>query len=186
MTAPRGRTVRMLLAGGLLAGFAVLGIATPASAHNVLVGSQPTNGAQLAVGPTRVELDFNAPVQNGPNEITVIGPDGKHWERTDKAAVDGNSVSTTVAPLGPVGVYTIGYRIISADGHPVQGEVRFTLTQAGTGTPVAAASASTSGSTGSGGGGVPIWVWIGGAVVLLGAGLFIALRMSGRTEDARQ
>jgi methionine-rich copper-binding protein CopC len=47
----------------------------------VLVGSNPTNGAQLTTGPTTVELNFNAPVQNGPNVITVIGPDGRHWER---------------------------------------------------------------------------------------------------------
>jgi methionine-rich copper-binding protein CopC len=170
----------------LLAGFAVLGLALPASAHNVLVGSTPAKGASLATGPTEIRFDFNAPVRNGPNTIIVTSADGSHWERSQNATVDGNSVFTKVAPLGPAGVYTASYRIISADGHPVSGDITFTLTTAGTGTPVMSASmanmpgmpgmAAGGGSSGGGGGGVPVWVWIVGAVVVLGVGLTFALR----------
>jgi methionine-rich copper-binding protein CopC len=177
--------VRRLVVSAVLAGFAVLGLATPAFAHNVLVGSQPVTGATLSTGPTQVRLDFNAPVQRGPDVITVLGPDGSHWERTENATVTGNSVSTPVAPLGPAGTYTVGYRIISADGHPVSGEVSFTLSKAGTGKPVTpkAADGTSAASAGGSGGGVPVWVWIIGAVVVLGVGLFLALRSSGGTED---
>jgi methionine-rich copper-binding protein CopC len=164
--------MRRLIAAALVAGFAVLGLATPAFAHNVLVGSEPKAGATLAVGPTEVRFDFNAPVRTGPNTIIVLGPNGTHWERTENAAVDGNSVSTPVAPLGPAGVYTVSYSIISADGHPVSGDITFTLTQAGTGTPITPAATPTIG----GGGGIPVWVWIVGAVVLLTAVLVFALR----------
>jgi hypothetical protein len=94
--------------------------------------------------------------------------------------VDGNSVSTQVAPLGPAGVYTASYRIISADGHPVTGEITFTLTAAGNGTPITPAAAPTTG----GGGGVPIWVWIVGAAVLLGVGLVFALRSGRKAEKS--
>ena len=162
----RGRIVVV----AVLAGFAVLGLGSPAFAHNVLVGSAPAAGATLASGPAEVRFDFNAPVRVGPNTITVVGPDGTHWERTANATVTGNSVSTPVAPLGAAGVYTASYRIISADGHPVTGEIHFTLTVAGKGTPATTAAAT------SGGGGVPIWVWIVGAAVLLGVVLFVALR----------
>jgi hypothetical protein len=180
--------MRRLLIPALLAGMAVLGFALPASAHNVLVGSTPTAGSSLAAGPSRVELDFNAPVQRGADVITVIGPDGNHWERTENATVNGDSVSTDVSPLGPAGQYKIGYRIISADGHPVSGEVTFTLTAAGSGKPVAPAAnqAGTSAAgNSSGGGGIPVWVWIVGAVLVLGVALFVALRSGGRTEDDR-
>lgn len=165
--------MRRLIVGALLAGLAVLGLASPAFAHNVLVGSQPATGASVTAGPAEVRFDFNAPVRTGPNTITVLGPNGTHWERTSTATVDGNSVSTQVAPLGPAGVYTASYRIISADGHPVTGEITFTLTKAGNGTPVTEVAATTSGG---GGGGVPVWVWIVGAAVLLGGGLWYALR----------
>ena len=178
--------MRKLLIGGLLAGVAVLGLGTPAFAHNVLVGSDPARGAQLATGPTSVVLTFNAPVQTGPNEITVVGPDGGHWEDTSTATVDGDAVSTSVAPLGPAGVYTIGYRIISADGHPVQGEIQFTLTKAGTGKPVSSGQATTQAGAGGSGGGVPVWAWIVGVLVLLGIGIVVVLRMSRRTEDAQR
>jgi hypothetical protein len=181
--------VRRLLVPIVLAGLAVFAFATPALAHNVLVGSNPVGGSSVARGPSEVRLDFNAPVQFGANYLTVIGPDGNHWETTDNATVTGNSVSTAVAPLGPAGVYKIGYRIISADGHPVSGEVNFTLTTAGTGTPpaqsagdggtaapVAATGTTSSAAASSSSAGVPVWVWVLGAVVLLGVGLFFGLR----------
>ena len=179
--------MRRLLLPIVLAGVAVFGLATPALAHNVLVGSSPAAGASVAAGPGRVTLNFNAPVQFGANYLAVIGPDGNHWEQTDNATVDGNSVSTAVAPLGPAGVYEIGYRIISADGHPVSGEVDFTLSTAGTGTPppqsgsasggaVVAASGASSAAAGTPSAGVPVWVWVLGAVLLLAVGLFLGLR----------
>lgn len=182
--------MRRLLVPIVLAGLAVFGFATPALAHNVLVGSNPASGSSVASGPSEVQLDFDAPVQFGANYLTVIGPDGNHWEKTDNATVKGDSVATAVAPLGAAGVYKIGYRIISADGHPVSGEVSFTLTTAGTGTPPAqsaseggggAPAAATGGTSSSAAAattspGVPVWVWVLGAVILLGVGLFFGLR----------
>ena len=44
-------------------------------------------------------------------------------------------VDCSAAPLGPVGVYQVNYRVTSADGHPVTGQRTFRLTVAGTGTP---------------------------------------------------
>ena len=171
--------MRRLLLPVVLAGLAVFGFATPALAHNVLVGSDPAAGSSVASGPSQVTLTFDAPVQFGANYLTVIGPDGNHWENSDNATVNGDSVATSVAPLGPAGVYKIGYRIISADGHPVSGEVTFTLAKAGTGTPPARSSgggAGTATALGSSSGGVPVWAWVLGAVVLLGLGLFLGLR----------
>ncbi|HWE89678.1 MAG TPA: copper resistance CopC family protein, partial [Pseudonocardiaceae bacterium] len=170
-----------LLLSGLLAVFGTFGPAVPAHAHNVLVGSDPAQGAVLTTGPSTVKFDFNAPVENGPNVITVIGPGNTHWEKTENATAYGNSVSTPVAPLGPAGVYTVAYRIISADGHPVEGEITFSLSQAGTGTPVPQSTGTQASS--SGGGGVPIWVWLVIAAVLLGVGLVITLRLSGGHSD---
>ena len=164
--------MKRLITAALLTGIAVLGLATPAFAHNVLVGTEPKSGATLTVGPTEVRFDFNAPVRTGPNTITVLGPNGTHWERSENAMVMGNSAMAQVAPLGPAGVYTASYSVISADGHPVSGDITFTLTRAGTGTPVTPAATATT----RGGGGVPVWVWIAGAAVLLAAVLVFALR----------
>jgi hypothetical protein len=171
--------VRRIVIGALLAGLAVAALATPASAHNVLIGTTPSNGASVTVGPTQIKFNFNAPVKGGDDTIVVLGPKGTHWERTPHATVLGDSAWTQVAPLGPAGVYTASYHIISADGHPVAGDITFTLTKAGKGQPVAAASAVSNA-------GIPIWVWIVVAVVVLGAALLFAFRSTRRTAESRR
>jgi copper resistance protein C len=155
----------------LLAGVAFVGLATPASAHNVLIGSIPAAGSKLTSGPSLIRFNFDAPVQLGNDTIVVIGPDGKHWERTSHASVLGDSAATQVAPLGPVGTYTATYHIVSADSHPVSGSITFQLTKPGKGTPVSAAAIA-----GTGGGTVPFWIWVVIAVVVLGGVFFAALR----------
>lgn len=165
---------------------ALLGMATPAFAHNTLVGSNPADQATVAESPSRVELTFDQPVQNGEglSSITVRGPDETNWS-TGAVQVESNVISASLGELGPAGAYRIAYRIVSADGHPVTGEVTFTLATAGNGTP--ATDVPNPGGTGSGtaggssdDGGLPIWVWIVGAVVVLGAGLTVALRIGGK------
>ncbi|WP_199730303.1 copper resistance CopC family protein [Amycolatopsis panacis] len=165
-----------------ITGLALLGTATPALAHNVLISSDPGNGASVAKGPAKVTLTFDQYVQDADvNQIAVTGPGGGQWAE-GPVTVTNNVLSAPLRPLGPAGKYTIGYRVLSADGHPVSGEIPFTLTTAGTGTPAnidaakaagapAAAPSSDSSSTG-----VPIWVWIAGAVVLLAIGMTVALR----------
>ena len=182
------RRVVSLLLTGLVAGAVVLGTAAPALAHNVLVGSDPQDGSQLEAGPASITLTFDQPVQAGEkfNTITVTGPEGTRWEAGGEPTVKNNSVVFPVRPLGPAAEYTVGYRILSADGHPVTGSLKFTLTKAGSGTPAPASASAAEGSasTSSGSGGVPIWVWIVGAAVLLGGGAFLALR--GGADDTRE
>lgn len=177
MTRPgRVRMLRAILTVVALAALAVLGSTPPVLAHNVLISTDPAKDASLATGPARITLTFDAPVQGGDiNQIAVTGPNGTQWAE-GKVTIDGNVVSAAVRPLGPAGVYTVGYRILSADGHPVEGQYTFTLTKAGNGTP-AQTGAATAANPASGSGGVPVWVWIVGAVVLLGIGLTVALRM---------
>jgi methionine-rich copper-binding protein CopC len=179
LRAPAGRFVRLLAPlvglGLLLGGLFAPGIAL---AHDVLVGSDPVDGAKLDTGPSRIQLRFDLPVQDGFNTVTLIGPDGAHYEE-GTAQVDGSTVSVAAGPLGPAGLYRVGYRVVSDDGHPVSGSISFTLTRAGTGsghpgpagsTPTAAADDAGQGSS------MPVWPWIVGAVVLVIAGAAVALR----------
>lgn len=173
--------MRKLLAVLALTGLGLFALAGTASAHNTLISSNPAQDASVDAGPRTVVLTFDEPVQEGRglNSVAVTGPDGKEWQG-GAATVDSNVVSAPLRELGPTGVYTIGYRIVSADGHPVSGKVTFTLTKAGNGTP---AAASANMSTPDSGSGVPIWVWLVGAAVLLGAGLFVALRIGGKQPE---
>jgi methionine-rich copper-binding protein CopC len=179
----------------LVAGLALLLGAGTALAHDVLTASDPANGASLATGPSKVTLTFDLPVKEYFSTVTVVGPDGSHFE-AGPSTVDGSTVSAPVQPLGPAGGYTVGYRIVSDDGHPVSGLVRFTLTRAGPGHGVPAAEAADSSAgpnapsaagsgadSGSGSGGIPAWPWILGGVLLVAAGAAIALRLGKGTGD---
>jgi methionine-rich copper-binding protein CopC len=175
----RWRPLRVLLLGPLVLLGLVVGAGT-AFAHNVLVGSDPADGASLDTGPRQITLRFDLPVQSGFNVVTVIGPDGGHYENGAPDAI-GAAVTADVHPLGPAGKYTVGYRVVSDDGHPVSGSVSFTLTRAGTGHPVAPAAApgapsAPAAAESTGDGGMPAWPWIVGAVLLVAAGAAVALR----------
>ncbi|MEG8184102.1 copper resistance protein CopC [Nocardia terpenica] len=168
------------LLAGIVATLALLGAlltvgAGTAAAHSTPVSSSPADGAQVDSGPGGASITFNENLQPSFPSLTVVGPDGNLWSK-GQPSVDGPTVSIDVGELGPVGKYTMAYRVTSADGHPVSGTRTFTLTKPGTGTPGPKASAASSSSgDGGGSGGVPLWVFIVGAVVLFGAGLAFAL-----------
>ncbi|RZQ62163.1 copper resistance CopC family protein [Amycolatopsis suaedae] len=174
--------MRRALIALAVAAAAALALAPPAAAHNVLVASDPAKGSSIPAGPPKVTLTFDQYVQAADvNEIAVTGPGGGQWAE-GPVEVQGNAVTATLRPLGPAGEYIIGYRILSADGHSVSDEIRFTLTQAGNGTPASADAAKSPGAAKPASGesdstGVPLWVWIAGAVVLLAIGLVVALRL---------
>lgn len=187
---------RRLLVWALVGFGLLLGTGT-AFAHDVLTGSDPADHSSVAAGPSQVVLRFDLPVQESFSTVTVVGPNGNHFE-AGASKVDGNSVSAPVAPLGPVGVYTVGYRIVSDDGHPLSGSISFTLTKPGAGqgvpagsapggqdnaTPAAGSPAPSGSGSGSGSGGVPAWPWVLGGVVLLVAGVAVALRLGRRAGD---
>ncbi|MDA8370921.1 MAG: copper resistance protein CopC [Nocardiopsaceae bacterium] len=124
-TARRGAVLIGSLSAALLLGF---GAASPALAHNTLIDSSPEDGAELDSAPEEVVLTFNADVGEGNNTIVVTGPDDATYEDGD-VEVDGNTASVALQPLETAGEYTVGYRIVSADGHPIEEEMAFTLTE---------------------------------------------------------
>ena len=198
-----GRIPRLARAVPVLVGVA-LGVAllpaTPAFAHNSLTGSNPVNGAKVATAPAKVELRFLAKLDPGRTKITVVGPDNIP-AAGGAPAFSGSRVSVPFSP-GAAGLYIVGYQLPSSDGHPIKGEVRFTLT---TGTAAAPPSATPSASappttpppsspapaspsttpvaaadTGDTGRG---WLWAVGGLVLLAAlatGLVLRRRRSAR------
>lgn len=165
------RRAALTIGACVLALFATFAFAPVASAHSALVGSDPADGASVAVGPPTVTLTFNEPLQESFPALTVVGPDRNYWQEGEPT-VTGRTISTSLRELGPAGEYLINYRVTSADGHPVEGQLRFTLTAAGQGTPGASVDSDTSSSSS----GIPVWPFIVGGVVLFGAGLAFALR----------
>ena len=184
--------IRHLVVLALAAVGLVLGTGT-ALAHDVLVGSNPANGARLDTGPSTVTLSYNLPVQNLSSTLTVVGPDGLHYE-SGRSVVNGNTLSAPVGPLGPAGTYTVRLpdHLRPDFGHPVSGETTFILTKPGTGhglpaaqSPAAAQPARYARHTRHQHGtdnAAPLGPWLVGAVILIAAGATIALRMGRHGE----
>ncbi|MFI6292059.1 copper resistance protein CopC [Nonomuraea sp. NPDC050790] len=118
--------MRRLLTVLLLACAAVGGWIAPAQAHNVLVSSDPREGAALTAAPQRVTLVFDQPVRRGYAGIGLTGPGGEALT-AGAAVVAKERVSVPLKTLTANGAYVIGYRILSSDGHPVTGKIHFTL-----------------------------------------------------------
>jgi methionine-rich copper-binding protein CopC len=147
-----------------------LACAGTASAHATRVSADPAPEAALTQGPERVSATFNEQLQTSFAAMTVVGPDANLWS-TGPAEVKGAVAGVALRPLGPAGVYTVNYRVTSADGHVVSGSWSFRLTQAGTGTPGPPVAAP-----GSEDGGVPVWPFVAVAVAIVGAGAWWAVR----------
>lgn len=104
----------------------ILGPATPARAHAVLVSSSPVPDVVLSSAPAEVVLTFSESVRQVPGKIRVLAPDGSRVDRGEPTFT-GAVVSIPVDPTGPKGTYLVSYRVISADGHPVSGGYTYSV-----------------------------------------------------------
>ncbi len=75
-------------------------------------------------------------------KVAITGPDGES-AGTGDPQVQGKSVSLPVDVRAPAGRYTVGYRVVSADGHPVSGSYTFTARDVGEPSPSPRAAEST-------------------------------------------
>lgn len=162
-----------------------VGLAGPASAHDVLVSSDPADGAALAKVPTSMTFTFDQPVQNFDPVVSLVGPDGRQYA-TGTPTISGNTVTGT-AGTGPAGAYTAAYRIVSADGHPVTGEVHFSMTVSGAATGAVVGGSAVPAAAGSSGG-LSGWLWAGlavAAVLIVVAAVLLLRRPRARQPAAR-
>lgn len=101
----------------------------PAWAHSALDSSSPQNGAQLESMPKHIELTFTADVRDAGASIILVDAHGNDWI-TGPALVTGSAVSASVKPSAPDGRYEARWRIVSADGAPQTGIIRFSIGEA--------------------------------------------------------
>jgi copper resistance protein C len=117
-----GRLVALVAASAAL----VVAPALPASAHNYLFGSTPADGDVVTAQPGTVSLETNdelLDVEDGA-VIQVKGPDGLYYSDGCTEVV-GPSAETQVV-LGAPGEYTVAWKVVSTDGHPISGTWAFT------------------------------------------------------------
>ena len=130
----RGPLVRRFL--GLL--FAALTLvlalpAAPALAHAELQYTTPAEGAVLAEAPSSVEFVFGEPVSLVPDGFQLYDGSGAH--RALPVEELDATVSATLPSKLADGSYTLGWRVVSDDSHPISGVLSFTVGRAGASVP---------------------------------------------------
>ena len=103
----------------------------PAQAHTSLVSSVPIKNSTIKAMPKTIAMTFDDKLIKiaGKNvsKFSVVGPDGKEI-KLGPITLTNQIISAAVLESKPKpGVYKIDYRVISGDGHPVSGTIKFTI-----------------------------------------------------------
>ncbi len=98
-----------------------------AAAHTALDRSDPATEAHVTSPPAVVALAVTEDIDPAFATVVVTSADGATWV-CGPARVDGPRLRAAVrAASPPTGGYTVGYRVVSTDGHPVPGSYAFTV-----------------------------------------------------------
>ena len=123
-------TVWVAVLGLLLGVLSSIISAVAADAHAALRSITPGDGETVATAPRAVTLEFNEPIGTSFATVTVTGPSGNVSQ--GRPAVDATTVTQALSSGLQGGDYTVAFRVVSEDGHPVSDTTTFTVVDAST------------------------------------------------------
>ncbi|GAA2567955.1 hypothetical protein GCM10010435_47160 [Winogradskya consettensis] len=164
--------------------------AAPAWAHAQMIASTPAKDATLTTAPTAITLKFTERLNPGFTTI-VLSDAARQRIPAAPPAIDSATGTLTLTQPLTNGPYTVAYRVVSVDGHTVQGSYLFTV--ADPALPAATATVAVAPSGGAaasepGSGGVPTGALIGlgaAGVALAAIALFLVLSARRRATAQR-
>lgn len=121
--------IRILIAAVLAAiAIAALPSLPSAQAHDQLIDSTPVEGSSLETAPSEAVLRFSGNVLDLGTELALVRDADQ--QVLDFPAPFALSPATVTQPLPALdaGAYTLNWRVVSEDGHPITGSVHFTVT----------------------------------------------------------
>jgi methionine-rich copper-binding protein CopC len=108
---------------------AMLMSVSTASGHSQLVSSDPVDGSVLSTPPTQVVLTFNEVLLEEAVDVAIANGAGEAVSGAVATAVGAIVTIPWPADLPPDN-YSVSYRIVSDDGHPITGSIGFSYTSA--------------------------------------------------------
>lgn len=114
------------LCAALLA--ALLALGAPAQAHDTLLESDPADGATLETSPEAITLTFSADVLEVSPLVRITDVSGEQLAEITPS-VDGPVATATLEEPLPAGTSTVQWRVVSSDGHPIEGTFEVTVEQ---------------------------------------------------------
>ncbi|MFM7013628.1 MAG: copper resistance protein CopC [Actinomycetota bacterium] len=107
----------------------LLALGSPAQAHDQLVDISPPAEAVISENPVELILSFNNPllvIEGETNaEVSTRLTGEEDWTSHD-VSIEGAVLKSTFE-LSQNGDYEIRWKVVSSDGHPIEGESTFTL-----------------------------------------------------------
>lgn len=180
-----------------------------ATAHQQLLEASPAAGDILQSAPRELRLTFNQAIEPSLAQLRLVGPAGEIDLAPHRIPADAPTVllGTITGPLA-AGAYTIHWLVTGDDGHPVRGEIQFTIAEGAAGLPaepaqapaVSADSAALGGGSGQAAGGGQVeaagdgeegfgptsplyltarWLTFAGITVVIGAVAFVVFVLPG-------
>ncbi|QTD99507.1 copper resistance CopC/CopD family protein [Streptomyces cyanogenus] len=118
----------VLLLPALLLGL-LLGTAAPASAHAALRSTDPADGSVLPSAPRHVTLTFTESVGLLNDSFRIYDPGNRRITTGPADHAPGRSDTARVGLPARLatGTYTVAWRVVSADSHPVSGALTFSV-----------------------------------------------------------
>ncbi|MCI3153404.1 transporter [Streptomyces sp. GB4-14] len=103
--------------------------AAPAGAHAALRASDPEDGSVVRTAPTHITLTFTESVGLLEDSFRIYGPDNRrvHMEEPEHAAGAADTARAALPRGLDEGTYTVAWRVVSADSHPVSGAFTFSV-----------------------------------------------------------
>lgn len=100
-----------------------------ASAHAALTGTDPQDGSVLKTAPTEVTLSFSESIGLLDDSFRVLDPDNRRVHTGEPGhAGDRSDTARVTLPKGlGTGTFTVAWRVVSADSHPISGAFTFSI-----------------------------------------------------------
>ncbi|KQX62530.1 copper resistance protein CopC [Streptomyces sp. Root1310] len=101
----------------------------PASAHAALRSADPADGSVVRTAPDAITLTFTESVGLLDDSFRVFDPDNRRVDTGEAGHADGRADTARIklpAKLG-TGTFTVAWRVVSADSHPIAGAFTFSV-----------------------------------------------------------
>jgi methionine-rich copper-binding protein CopC len=137
-----GRVLAAAVTALLLAGGSLL-IASPASAHDELISTDPAADAAVDALPAQMTFTFSGELATDPGATELLVTDAEGTSLADGDPLVEGTVVTQPLSGEASGIITVLWKVVSSDGHPISGELAFTVTAAPAPTPTETPTPST-------------------------------------------
>lgn len=205
MSAQSSSRSRIRLLATAAAAFLVaagIAVAAPAHAHDELISSDPAAGTTLEAMPAALTLTFSGEISPEPGATELAVTDAAGTSLADGEPEIEGTVVTQPLVDDASGAITVLWKVVSSDGHPISGELSFTVdapvtpeptaspepTETVAPTPTAEREETTAAPvappTDEGSSAGAVWPWVVGGLLLIAvAGAVVYLLVSRARRD---